>query len=103
MDYTFQNFQPHVGSAFQILVNDQPALDLTLVEVEDLTVNDRLRDPAIRSQPFSLIFHGPHDPVAGQANYRLNHSELGRLEIFLVPLGPHRRTPQTMQYQAIFN
>ena len=102
-DYSLPVFLPHTGSPFQIVVNGQPALELTLVEVEDLTVQDDLRDPGIRSQPFSLIFHGPLAPAAQQGNYDLAHSSLGSLSMFLVPLGPARKMPQSMQYQAIFN
>ncbi len=76
---------------------------MKLVEVEDLTVDDRLRDPSVRVRPFSLIFHGPLTPIAPQANYDLSHAQLGQLQIFLVPLGPDRKTRLNMQYQAIFN
>ncbi len=102
-DHTFALFQPLVGSLFQLMINGQPALDLTLFNVEDLTVEDRLRDPAIRSQPFSLIFHGPLSPFANQGNYALMHAQLGNLEMFLVPIGPDRKTGRNMQYQAIYN
>lgn len=103
MDYTLQVFEPHLGSCFQIMVNGKPALDLTLADVEDQTIAGQTRDASIRSQPFSLIFHGPLSPVAGQAAYQLEHPVLGTVTIFLVPIGPDRQSPQTMQYQAIFN
>lgn len=102
-DYSLPAFLPHAGTPFQIVVNGQPALELTLVDVEDLTVKDDLRDPNIRAQPFSLIFHGPITPMAPQGIYDLTHSSLGSLSMFLVPLGPARKMPQSMQYQAIFN
>lgn len=102
-DYTLALFQPLVGSLFQLLINGQPALDLTLFDVEDLTIDGQLRDPAIRSQPFSLIFHGPLSPFASQGNHALMHAQLGNLEMFLVPIGPDRKTGRNMQYQAIYN
>lgn len=101
--HTLQSFEPHVGTTFQIVMNGEPALDLELAAVEDLTVRDRLRDPSIRSQPFSLIFQGPLSPVAQQSTYDLQHAVLGALSMFLVPIGPNRNAPQSMQYQAIFN
>lgn len=103
MDYTLQVFEPHIGSSFQVMVNGEPALDLTLANVEDQTIAGQQRDPSIRAQPFSLIFHGPLSPVAGQASYQLDHPQLGAVTIFLVPIGPDRKSPQKMQYQAIFN
>ena len=102
-ELTLSLFEPHVGSTFQIVLNGKPALELTLVAVEDLTVEDRLRDASIRAQPFSLIFHGPLTPVAQQSSYDLSHAQLGQQQLFLVPLGPDRKSPQNMQYQAIFN
>lgn len=102
-EHTLQLFEPHVGSTFQVVVNGQPALDLELAAVEDLSVAGRRRDEAIRSQPFSLIFHGPKSPIAGQAQYEVSHAILGSLQIFLVPIGPDRASRQIMQYQAIFN
>ena len=102
-DHTLDLFEPHVGSSFQILFNGEPALELKLVEAEDLTDAGRWRDPSVRSQPLSLIFHGPLTPVAHQSNYALNHAQLGQLQIFLVPIGPDRKTRLNMPYQAIFN
>lgn len=102
-ELSFELFEPLVGSTFQIMVQGQPSLDLKLASVEDMTVEDLLRDPSIRSQPFSLIFDGPMTPVAPQAIYELNHDQLEKLNLFLVPIGPDRKTRQVMQYQAIFN
>jgi hypothetical protein len=50
--------------------------------------------------PFSLIFHGPLQPLLSQGIHRLLHPELGEIAIFLVPVGP---AGQAMQYQAIFS
>ena len=102
-ELTLSLFEPHVGSTFQVMVNGQPALELKLVEAEDLTVAGRWRDPSVRVQPFSLIFHGALSPIAPQSNYDLSHTELGHLQIFLVPLGPDKKTRLNMQYQAVFN
>ncbi len=103
-DLALRLFEPHVGSTFQIILNGQPALELKLVEVNDLTVrNDPLRDPSLRAQPFELLFHGPLIPIAQQSNYDMSHPRLGQLTIFLVPLGPDKPTRQSMQYQAVFN
>lgn len=102
-EITRQLFEPHVGTCFQVIVNGQPCLDLTLAEVEDQTLDDPLRDNSLRQEPFCLIFHGPLNPIARQASYELGHPHLTGLEMFLVPIGPDRQTRQHMQYQAIFN
>jgi len=102
-DFTFQLFEPHLGSKFQILINGQPALDLTLAEVEKLKVPGEVPNSLVRTDPFSLVFHGPLEPIAGQQIYEIGHAELGIMEIFLVVLGPDKATRQKMQYQAVFN
>ncbi len=53
-----------------------------------------------RRQPFSLTFRGPEEPVLPQRVYALEHATMGRLEIFLVPIGPDQAG---MCYQAVFN
>jgi hypothetical protein len=52
-------------------------------------------------QAFSLLFLGPLSPqYLVQHTYRLEHEQMGTLEIFLVPLGPENGR---MRYEAIFN
>ena len=48
---------------------------------------------------FSLLFRGPVDPFLSQGTYRLDHAELGALDIFLVPIGPDA---EGMRYEAVF-
>ena len=48
---------------------------------------------------FSLEFVSPAGPVLPQAIYALDHSALGSLAIFLVPIG---RTQDGVIYEAIF-
>jgi len=54
---------------------------------------------ASRREPFILLFRGPHSPVLPQRIYAFDFSELGTLEIFIVPVGPDGTG---MQYEAIF-
>ena len=49
---------------------------------------------------FSLFFRGPADAPLPQATYALEHDELGKLEIFIVPVG---RDEQGTDYEAAFN
>jgi hypothetical protein len=61
--------------------------------------------------PFSVVFHGPAEPVLLQGTYRLEHEDLGTLEVFIVPVGPDtpggapegaETTPAGMRYEAVF-
>ena len=76
-------------------VSDAEATDITL---ELTQVNDAVSSP--RLQNFSLVFRGPMSPLLPQRIYRLSHSKLGPLDIFLVPIGPDQAG---MQYEAVFN
>jgi hypothetical protein len=82
-------FAAHVGAAF--MVDGLGELRLEHVEV---------RLPAAGFEQFSLMFRGPRDPVGRQGTYRLVHSVLGALDIFLVPVG---RDAAGTQYQAVFS
>jgi hypothetical protein len=55
--------------------------------------------PGAFRTPFRLIFRGPREVFFSQGILALEHAELGRLEIFLVPIGPDA---QGMRYEAIF-
>jgi len=90
-DLAMSLFEPHVGSTFEIVSPGLPVLELTLVQIEDLTAQDRLRDPSIRDQPFSLNFHGPLSPVVPQQILELDHAILGLMQILWFPLAPTKR------------
>jgi hypothetical protein len=53
--------------------------------------------------PFSVLFHGPMEPILPQAIYRLEHDEFGSIDLFLVPVGPDPSAgPAAMRYEAVF-
>jgi hypothetical protein len=77
------------GDRFRIAAGDGADFDAELVEVSQIQ-----REPGGRA-PFSLVFRGGPDPPLPQRIYRVEHAELGALEIFLVPIAADR-------YQAVF-
>lgn len=88
-------FDPLLNQQFDVVFVDG-RLPLRLAEVKALggeTVPDAKR------KPFSITFIGPLKPLMPQRTYALEHASLGRLEIFLVPLGPAQAG---MQYEAVF-
>jgi len=85
-----------VGSDFRLDPAEAGIASLRLAEAKDLT--SRASGP--RRAPFTLLFRGPKAPVLPQRIYALVHETLGRLEIFLVPLGPDA---EGMRYEAVFN
>ena len=90
---TIESFTGHKGSTFRLVAAENGAVDLTLAEVTPLG------DSGAR-QAFSLIFHTPAGaPIAPQKVYRLEHEELGALDLFVVPLGPKGGV---LRYEVIF-
>ena len=88
-------FEPLVGQRFVLRRNVGDAtLDLVLAAATALAHGEgRLRTP------FSLVFRGPAEPVLPQRIYRVEHEDLGALELFLVPIG---RDAESVRYEAIF-
>lgn len=90
------DFLPCLEGSFIVRLDGIEPIELELVGVTDAGRRSR---PEAR-QPFSLTFLGPRGPqYLVQHIYRLEHEQLGALELFLVPLGP---AEGRMQYEAIF-
>jgi hypothetical protein len=74
-------------------------VELELVEVTAL--GSRGGPPARgRSEPFSCLFRGPADRPLDQGTYGLVHPAVGRITLFIVPVGP---VEGGLGYEAIFN
>jgi hypothetical protein len=97
-DLSIETFLPHLETEFRVA--DPPGTEpvtLRLTEVGGLGTQPN----APRSDPFSLEFTGPSQPALDQRIYRLEHHELGTLDIFLVPIGPD--PTGSPRYEAVFN
>ena len=81
-----------VGSAFRIGASEDRAETVTLIEVKKLGSSGP-------KEQFSVIFRGGQCDHLQQRTYPMEHEELGRMELFLVPIGPD---DQGMLYQAVF-
>jgi hypothetical protein len=92
------DFAREVGAAFRLGGEEVPAISLVLVEAVELPRRAGLPDAP--RDPFTLVFRGPADSVLPQGIHLLESAALGRLEIFLVPVG---RDASGVLYEAIFN
>ena len=92
---TISDFAPRVGELFSIGGADGVSFEAELVEATP--VGEAARPG--RRVPFSLVFRGPPGVVLPQRIYRVDHPDLGGLDIFLVPIGPDA---SGMRYQAVF-
>ena len=92
------DFSPWVNSEFRVATESGQMMALELVEATPLTASPNRPG----RQPFSLIFRGPKNRPLDQRIHDLEHDRLGRLGLFLVPIGPGA-DGNGPYYQAIFN
>ena len=97
-DLQREDFEAAKGTTFRLVHPEADPRELVLAEVESLSPDTA--PPEGRRAPFSLIFREPDATTYfHQATVRLEHEDLGLLDLFLVPIGPDAGG---MKYQAVF-
>jgi hypothetical protein len=86
---TAGDFAALLGDRFRIAPDGAPPFEVDLVEVTEIP-----REPGGRA-PFSLVFQGGPSPPLPQRIRRVEHEQLGAIEIFLVPIAADR-------YEVVF-
>ena len=94
-DVTLETFEGREGQTFSIQFADLK-VELTLESAERMPEEWGQTD---RRVPFTIHLLGPLDRLLPQLTYPLDHEELGRTDVFLVPLGP---VDDAMRYEAVF-
>jgi hypothetical protein len=87
------SFSEHLNTKFRIHPDESTVVETELIEAQDAGSTPK-------QERFSLIFRGPHEPYLAQRIYRIEHDQMGTLELFLVPIG---RDDDGFQYEAVFN
>jgi len=90
----FEDFEPHVGTAFSIVAEGLPPLGLVLEETKVLKASAQDRRP-----PFQLTFRRAGE-ILPQGLYQFRHDAMGDLAIFIVPAGENETG---VEYCATFN
>lgn len=93
-------FAPLVGKRFVLHETDSKTVEIELIQATTLPPHPGRGGQLPQREPFSLWFRGPRAVVLPQRIYPLEHESLGRLDIFLVPIGPDEAG---QRYEAIFN
>jgi uncharacterized protein DUF6916 len=96
---THDLFADRINEAFAVRADSVAPPSLTLVETTLGDAPGGVGPDGAERRQFSLVFRGPLQPFLPQATYRLEHQELGVLDLFLVPIGPDA---EGMRYQAAF-
>ena len=90
---TVSDFSQHVAEKFRLEVDGSPSLEVELIEARELPSGSEKRTP------FSIVLRGPEDLVLEQRIYSVHGGALGKLDLFLVTVGPDK---QGMLYEAVF-
>lgn len=105
---TAADFRDHKGTQFRVTGESADDGSPTSFEAELVDVTEYPGN-AVGSfrAPFSVVFHGPLEPVMPQGTYRLEHEQFGGVELFMVPIGPNApgepgQAPTAMRYEAVF-
>lgn len=95
-DLTVEDFRPLLNERFVLSggAGGEHNGGAISFEVELVEADEIPREQGGRA-PFSLIFQGDPKLTLPQRIYRLEHTQLGALDIFLVPIAPGR-------YEAVF-
>jgi hypothetical protein len=97
---TRATFVPLLGKRFLLHDGDEKTVEIELIEAQALPVHPGRDGKTFRREPFSLLFRGPKQFVLPQRIFTLEQETLGRVDIFLVPIGPD---DVGQRYEAIFN
>jgi hypothetical protein len=92
-DLTAAHFVPLLHERFRIDAQDHAPFDVELVDVSESGT------PGSARAQFSLTFRGGASPPVPQRIYCLEHEQMGRLDLFLVPIGPDA---DGQRYEAVF-
>lgn len=95
---TDADFSAHLKEKFHIRYQPETTLEVELIEVTSIGSVDE-PTPAARRQ-FSVVFRSSQrNSYLPQHVYMVEHNQMGKLELFLVPIGPDE---VGMRYEAIF-
>jgi hypothetical protein len=92
-------FKKQLGTKFRVRleIEGAPEIELALDEVEPFPTLSHSRSDLER---FSAYFYGPGDFYLPQRMYRLEHEQMGEMDIFLVPVAQDQRG---FRYEAVFS
>lgn len=87
------SFTELVGSTFEVLDVPPATFELKMIKVVEHAKSDR-------QEAFSVFFIGPLERFMQQGIRKVRHTQLGELEVFLVPVA---KTNEGFEYEAAFN
>jgi hypothetical protein len=86
-------FAKHINSEFHVHDPAAQPFPLKLIQVVPCA-------KTAQSEAFSLLFQGPVAHFIPQGIHKINHVQLGEVDLFLVPVG---KNEHGFEYEAVFN
>ena len=97
--FTREDFARFIGQNFLVQLDSGQKVKAELIEARSLG-SPLAPAPGLAARaPFSIVFRAPGNVLDRQRIYKLEHENLGALEIFLVPIGSDE---QGMRCEAVF-
>lgn len=90
---TYEEFTKNANTKFQAEADEN-----THVELELTAVSERKLYP--QQEEFALEFRGPLNMFLGQGVRNFSHDQMGRFELFIVPI---KQDEEGYYYEAVFN
>lgn len=87
-----EDFEPHLGSVFQVWPEGMEMVAIELVEIQDKSSGTL--------DSFSLLFRGGMDAVFRYNTHVVRHPVMGELALFLGPVNTGKT--DAVYYQAVF-
>ena len=103
-ELTVEDFRVKRGTRFRLAGHGAP--DAFEIELAEITEFPAAPASTFRT-PFSVLFHGPLEPVLPQGIYDLEHEQFRVSGLFIVPIGPadpaeRGQAATAMRYEAVF-
>lgn len=102
-NFGLSEFSRCIGAAFKACSPAGVGARLELVAVRAMarSTGKWASAPDAENEKFSLHFRGVRSAALTQGTYTFENPELGRSEIFIVPVGP--ATGEEINYEAVYN
>ena len=100
-DLTMERFAAQLHTPFRVQLGVSNAIELELIQVAEVRPTSRAVSlDTSRQESFSVIFRGPRETPLGQDTYHIEHSEMGKFDLFIVP---GSEGGDGKHYEAAFN
>ena len=93
------DFAQRLDQTFYLCAAPDERLEATLIDVSKVKSKSEGASSPSGREPFSVVFRLGDNTYLQQSIYRVEHEEMGALDLFLVPIGPDETG---MRYEAVF-